>query len=305
MSSEKDEEIKKLRRKLKRQESEIRHLKNEIEVHKQDHDSLLDSLDEMLSQADKGELVRAPPEKSRVRKLPKAADVGTSDVAVPAVLTRARDPSFDRKRYKYDGSRAKRPEPSEFRKRLVAPCAGFLSAGLEISIVWPSEYAKTQLQLNRGNADFNVFRHIYGEGFKIYRGLAPLLIGAPFQGLLRFGSLDTFNNLLRDPETGKVGRASGLLAGVSAGVLESILVVTPMETVKTRLVDSGKGLVDGVRYVVAKHGLGGLYVGLSMVSLSLSLFLLSSLHFISTQVQRIASNNVKIMFKSSFTFWDI
>ena len=65
-----------------------------------------------------------PPDKSRVRKLPKAADVGTSDVAVPAVLTRARDPSFDRKKYKYDGSRAKRPEPSEFRKRLVAPCAG-------------------------------------------------------------------------------------------------------------------------------------------------------------------------------------
>ena len=63
-----------------------------------------------------------------------------------------------------------------------------------------------------------MFRHIRSEGFGIYRGLTPLLIGAPFQGLLRFGSLDTFNNLLRDPETGKVGRASGLLAGVSAGV---------------------------------------------------------------------------------------
>ena len=63
-----------------------------------------------------------------------------------------------------------------------------------------------------------MFRHIRSEGLGIYRGLAPLLIGAPFQGLLRFGSLDTFNNLLRDPETGKVGRASGLLAGVSAGV---------------------------------------------------------------------------------------
>ena len=35
-----------------------------------------------------------------------------------------------------------------------------------------------------------------------------------------------------------------------------------METVKTRLVDSGKGLVDGVRYVVSKHGVGGLYKGL-------------------------------------------
>jgi len=123
----KDSEIEKLRNELRRKNSEIRRLKNEIEVHKQDHDSLLDSLDDMLARADKGEPVRAPADKSRVRKLPKAADVGTSDVAVPAVLTRARDPSFDRKKYKYDGSRAKRPEPSEFRKRLVAPCAGTFS----------------------------------------------------------------------------------------------------------------------------------------------------------------------------------
>ena len=39
------------------------------------------------------------------------------------------------------------PSPQDFRKRLVAPMAGFLSAGLEISLVWPSEYAKTQLQV--------------------------------------------------------------------------------------------------------------------------------------------------------------
>ena len=122
--SNKDKEISNLKRELERKNSEIRRLKDEIEMHKEDHDSLLDNLDDILAQADKGEPIRAPPDKSRVRKLPKAADVGTSDVAVPAVLTRARDPSFDRKKYKYDGSRAKRPEPSEFRKRLVAPCAG-------------------------------------------------------------------------------------------------------------------------------------------------------------------------------------
>ena len=122
--SNKDREISNLKRELERKNSEIRRLKDEIEMHKKDHDSLLDNLDDILAQADKGEPIRAPPDKSRVRKLPKAADVGTSDVAVPAVLTRARDPQFDRKKYKYDGSRAKRPEPSEFRKRLVAPCAG-------------------------------------------------------------------------------------------------------------------------------------------------------------------------------------
>ena len=47
--------------------------------------------------------------------------------------------------------------------------------------VWPSEYAKTQLQLNRGNAEFRVFPHMMKEGLGIYRGLAPLLIGAPIQ----------------------------------------------------------------------------------------------------------------------------
>jgi solute carrier family 25 citrate transporter 1 len=140
--------------------------------------------------------------------------------------------------------------------------AGFFSAALEISIVWPSEYAKVQMQLNRGNAGFRIMPHLLEQGFGIYRGLTPLLIGAPIQGFLRFGSLDFFNNLLRDPETGKVGRASGLLAGMCAGVLESFIVVTPMETVKTRLIDSGKGLLDGIRYVVAKDGVRGLYKGL-------------------------------------------
>ena len=38
--------------------------------------------------------------------------------------------------------------------------------------------------------------------------------------------------------------------------------VTPMETIKTRLIHSGKGLADGVSYVVKKDGVGGLYKGL-------------------------------------------
>eukprot|EP00939_MAST-03C_sp_MAST-3C-sp1_P001693 g1693.t1 len=261
-----ERELNKEKRERKREaaiyEAKIKQLETELKATQEEHDSLLDEWDDLLANADKGSPVRPPSDTSRVRKLPKAADVGTSDTAVPAVLTRERDPTFDRQKYKYDGSRGAKPQVSEIKKRLIAPMAGFLSAGLEISIVWPSEYAKTQLQLNRGNREFRVFSHMYKEGFGIYRGLTPLLIGAPIQGLLRFGSLDFFNNLLRDPDTGKVGRASGLLAGISAGVMESIVVVTPMETVKTRLVDSGKGIVDGVRYVVAKHGIGGLYKGL-------------------------------------------
>ena len=43
-----------------------------------------------------------------------------------------------------------------------------------------------------------------------------------------------------------------------------------METVKTRLIDSGKGLSEGVRYVVAKHGISGLYKGLGPTMLKSS-----------------------------------
>ena len=47
--------------------------------------------------------------------------------------------------------------------------------------VWPSEYAKTQPQLNQGNKDFSVWGHIMEKKLGIYRGLAPMLIGAPLQ----------------------------------------------------------------------------------------------------------------------------
>jgi hypothetical protein len=34
-------------------------------------------------------------------------------------------------------------------------------------------------------------------------------------------------------------------------------------TVKTRLINSGKGLVDGAQFIMAKEGLGGFYKGVS------------------------------------------
>lgn len=198
---------------------------------------------------------------SNVRKLPKVAEIST-DFEPAVVWTGVRDPAEDKEKYKHDGSRGGNVLAEDYKKRLVAPAAGFISAALEISLVWPSEYAKVQLQLNRANPNFQIIAHMKTQGLSIYKSLTPMLIGAPLQGMLRFGSLDYFNNLLRDPATGRVGRASGLIAGVSAGVMESIIVVTPMETVKTRLVESGKGLTDGIKYVVAKDGVNGLYKGL-------------------------------------------
>jgi solute carrier family 25 citrate transporter 1 len=144
---------------------------------------------------------------------------------------------------------------------VIPGLAGFVSALVEITLMWPCEYAKTMQQLNRKNPNFRVLKHMRELGVgKVYQGLTPLLIGAPIQGLIRFASLGYFNNLLADEE-GQISRASGLIAGICAGILESVVIVTPMETVKTVLVDSKMGLVGGVREVLKKDGPKGLYKG--------------------------------------------
>lgn len=146
---------------------------------------------------------------------------------------------------------------------IIPAIAGFVSATVEITAMWPAEYAKTLQQLNRTNPEFNAITHMRQMGvIGVYQGLAPLLIGAPIQGLIRFSSLDYFNNKMRDANTGEMSRASGLLAGVAAGLLESAVIVTPMETVKTVLVDSRQGLLQGVKQVLKREGVLGMYKGL-------------------------------------------
>mmetsp|Transcript_10557 Transcript_10557/g.20785 ORF Transcript_10557/g.20785 Transcript_10557/m.20785 type:complete len:318 (-) Transcript_10557:420-1373(-) len=151
--------------------------------------------------------------------------------------------------------------PNSTRERMIAPISGFASAAIEISTLWPAEYAKTALQLNKDNKDFRIMSHMKERGFGIYRGLAPLLIGAPLQGLLRFSTLDYFNRTLADPTTGRLSVASGLCAGIGAGILESLLVVTPMETVKTQLIHANKGLVEGTKFIIQTQGISGMYKG--------------------------------------------
>lgn len=50
-------------------------------------------------------------------------------------------------------------------------------------------------------------------------------------GLVRFGVFEFLSNRARD-ESGRLDSTRGLLCGLGAGVMEAVLVVCPMETVK-------------------------------------------------------------------------
>lgn len=146
-------------------------------------------------------------------------------------------------------------------KLLVAPIAGMLAGTLEITSLWPMEWAKVQIQLNKGVPGWSLMGDVRRVGTGLYKGLPAMLVGVPLQGAVRFSTLDAVRALVTEPGT-QAGPVTNLVAGIMAGTLEAILVVAPVETVKTRLVDADQGLLRGVYGFVKAEGISGIYRGL-------------------------------------------
>uniref|UniRef100_A0A8C7Z0W9 Solute carrier family 25 member 1 n=1 Tax=Oryzias sinensis TaxID=183150 RepID=A0A8C7Z0W9_9TELE len=160
---------------------------------------------------------------------------------------------------------------------VMAPAWGGIAGGIEICITFPTEYVKTQLQLDeranppkyRGVVDC-VRQTVKGHGVKgLYRGLSSLLYGSIPKSAVRFGVFEILSNRAKD-ESGRLDSTSGLLCGLGAGVMEAVLVVCPMETVKVKFIHdqtSGnpkyRGFFHGVREIVRSQGLRGTYQGLT------------------------------------------
>ncbi|XP_072383030.1 putative tricarboxylate transport protein, mitochondrial [Diabrotica undecimpunctata] len=155
--------------------------------------------------------------------------------------------------------------------------AGGITGGIEICITFPTEYVKTQLQLDEkgdkkkynGIADC-VKKTVKSHGFfGLYRGLSVLLYGSIPKSAVRFGAFESFKNKMQRPD-GTLSVSGRLLCGMGAGVCEAILAVTPMETVKVKFINDQrsqtprfKGFFHGVRMIVREEGLGGVYKGVT------------------------------------------
>lgn len=149
--------------------------------------------------------------------------------------------------------------------------SGGITGGIEICITYPTEYLKTQMQLYKEYSHkgmiYSAKMTYQNYGFTgFYRGLPVLLFFSIPKTGVRFGSNQYLkNHIFTDYKT---NRMSNFLAGVGAGVTEAILVVTPQETLKTKLIHDRfqpqqqyKGLFDGISKIVAAQGFGGIYRG--------------------------------------------
>ncbi|CAG8435768.1 6222_t:CDS:2 [Diversispora eburnea] len=160
---------------------------------------------------------------------------------------------------------------------LYSLAAGLIAGGIEATITYPTEFVKTQLQLQDGSSTGKKFKGpidcaistVRAKGpFALYKGLSALVIGTAAKAGVRFLTYDQLKSLLQDKD-GKVSGPKSMLAGLGAGMVEATLVVTPTETIKTKLIHDTtrekpqyKGMVHGIRTIVATEGLGGIYRGL-------------------------------------------
>ena len=114
------------------------------------------------------------------------------------------------------------------------------------------------------------------EGFlSLYKGLGAVVIGIVPKMAIRFSSYEFYRSFFLD-ENGKISTGKTFLAGVGAGITESVMVVNPMEVVKIRLQaqhHSMKDPLDIPKYrnaphaaylIVKEEGFSTLYRGVSL-----------------------------------------
>ncbi|XP_033116404.1 tricarboxylate transport protein, mitochondrial-like [Anneissia japonica] len=156
--------------------------------------------------------------------------------------------------------------------------AGGIAGGIEICITFPTEYVKTQLQLDERSSKpmykgpIHCAKHtVQNHGVRgLYRGLSPLLYGSVPKSAVRFGANEFLKTQWRSHHDGSLSKVGSLFCGLGAGVSEAILAVTPMETIKVKFINDQtsakpkyRGFMHGVREIVKQQGIRGTYQGLT------------------------------------------
>ena len=175
---------------------------------------------------------------------------------------------------------------TDFQAFLQSTLAGGITGIINTGIIYPTEFVKTQLQLDdgkkltafakeanvktySGSADV-VRQTVARSGFLgLYRGMSAMMVGIVPQYAVRFGSYDALKNRLSDKH-GDLSLMTRTGCGAIAGIVEAVAVVTWAETLKVRMIGDMKkikpeykGTFHAAKTIIKNEGLGGIYKGLT------------------------------------------
>ncbi|OJJ06297.1 hypothetical protein ASPVEDRAFT_55965 [Aspergillus versicolor CBS 583.65] len=155
--------------------------------------------------------------------------------------------------------------------------AGGIAGAAETMITYPFELVKTLRQLPRSSIrDFHppssvslLQSTLRSQGILgLYAGCTALATSNALKASIRFFAFSSSKGWLQS--VGFVNEnAATMLAGVTAGTAESVLVVTPAEALKTRIIEANKrgpevakpGTARMARELIEKDGIGAFWRG--------------------------------------------
>lgn len=158
--------------------------------------------------------------------------------------------------------------------------SGAVAGAVEATVTYPTEFVKTQLQLKSSAFPKPTFTNVITNTIKnygvlgLYRGVGALVTGTAAKAGIRFLTYENAKRFLT-PESEKSNSSYKLplyrlvLAGTISGAVEALTVVTPTETIKTKLIHdslSTKPRFNGMIDVIYKEGLSGIYRGAASVT---------------------------------------
>ncbi|RFU28080.1 hypothetical protein B7463_g8245, partial [Scytalidium lignicola] len=159
----------------------------------------------------------------------------------------------------------------------ISLASGATAGGVEGLVTYPFEFAKTSVQQRSNYGSSNPIRVILqvvrsqGPG-ALYVGCSSMVLGTVVKDGVRFLCYDSIKARLAG-QSGSVSLIGGIIAGMGAGVAESVLAVTPSERIKTALIDDARGQkrlrngLHAVSFIVRNQGLAGLYQGLAATTM--------------------------------------
>ncbi|KAK0797930.1 hypothetical protein LTR91_024877 [Friedmanniomyces endolithicus] len=150
------------------------------------------------------------------------------------------------------------PNTTERPSPLRSIIAGSTAGAVEIAITYPAEFAKTRIQLNQRLATAQ--RLPWPPfGSQWYAGCTTLILGNSIKAGVRFVAFDQYKQLLGNPD---------VVSGFLAGTTESVVAVTPFESIKTQLIDDRKraqprmrGFLHGSALIFREQGVRGFFKG--------------------------------------------
>ncbi|ELR19620.1 citrate transport family protein [Acanthamoeba castellanii str. Neff] len=168
------------------------------------------------------------------------------------------------------------PAPTSKKRHPVKSIiSGGLGGAIEICITMPTEYIKTQMQLypakyGKEGVMYCVRDTVKNHGvLGLWRGLGPLVVFAVPKNAVRFFFVEMIRNQLRN-DKGAISLSGNFFAGLCGGLMEAVLVVTPQETMKVRLIHDRlspnprfHGTFHGITTLLKEQGISGCYKGLT------------------------------------------